>query len=75
MPFHSCEAIKVNISIETLELDDNEITSEGAKHLAKVLSANPVLKSLSLRGNKLRDEGIIEISKVLSTGCHPGLVD
>ena len=60
-----CEAIKVSNAIERLDLEGNQITSDGAKSIASVLSSISSLKILILKENKIGDEGTMHIANVL----------
>ncbi|KAL5244649.1 hypothetical protein ACI65C_012059 [Semiaphis heraclei] len=56
-----------NTQLNTLYLDCNSITCNGAKKIAQVLRTNRTLKSLSLAKNLIKDEGAFALVSVLST--------
>lgn len=68
-----CESFKFNKSIETIDLEGNSITSEGAHALALVIDANTPLKSLTLKENQLGEEGITSLAIVLGSGTNTNL--
>ncbi|XP_025203778.1 leucine-rich repeat-containing protein 71-like, partial [Melanaphis sacchari] len=52
--------------LNSLYLDCNGITCEGAKKIAQILRTNRTLKSLSLARNLIKDEGAFALVSVLS---------
>ncbi|CAH1709504.1 unnamed protein product [Aphis gossypii] len=52
--------------LNSLYLDCNGITCEGAKKIAQILRTNRTLKSLSLARNLIKDEGAFALMSVLS---------
>lgn len=67
------EWIKVNASLQHLELRNNDFTCRGGKALAEALTVNVVLKHLDLHSNNLGAEGgkaLAEAVKVNSTLQH-----
>ena len=59
------EALKVNNSLEKIELNDFGIKTEGAKCLVEVLKVNTSLKYILLRCNDLGDEGMKHLKEGL----------
>jgi Leucine-rich repeat (LRR) protein len=49
--------LKKDLAIRHLDLGDNCIRAEGAKHIGRALGANEVIQFLSLRLNRLGDQG------------------
>lgn len=68
-----CNAIKMSVSMEEIDLEGNSITAEGAESLAAVLASNPMIKKLNLRENQLGDAGVAALATVLADGGHPRL--
>ena len=52
---------KVNKTLTLFNVSDNNITSEGAKYLAKALESNESLKTLNISHNNISDEGVVAI--------------
>nr|CAD7448198.1 unnamed protein product [Timema bartmani] len=48
-----CEGLSVNMSLESLDLKNNQLPPEGARDLARAISRNKTLKYLDLRWNNL----------------------
>ena len=59
------EALKVNNSLEKIELNDFGIKTEGAKYLVEVLKVNTSLKYILLRCNDLGDEGMKHLKDII----------
>lgn len=58
-------ALRENRSLHFLELDNCNITTEGARVLAESIAVHPSLQSISLNGNQIGDEGILAIFAAL----------
>ena len=62
-----CEVISpalASSSLLSLDLSSNQITDEGAGHLARALRLNRTLLSLCLAGNRVGDEGVRALCEV-----------
>ncbi len=57
-------------SIRTLNLNGNNLSSEGAKLLATVLSTNKTIEEVDVSNNQITDEGATALSALFS-GKHP----
>lgn len=57
-------------SIRVLNLNGNNLTSEGAKLLATVLSTNKTIEEVDVSNNQITDEGATALSALFS-GKHP----
>ena len=68
-----CEAAKFNKSIETLDLEGNNITADGARAISLVLDADTPLKTLILKENQIGDKGVEHLAVVLSSGSNAHL--
>lgn len=55
-----------DVKINTLGLNFNKITDDGAVQISRILENNTSIKNLFLAGNKFRSAGIETISKALS---------
>ena len=53
------------MSCTALDLGTNRIGSEGARHVASMLSTNTVLTSLGLGSNRIGDEGAVALASAL----------
>lgn len=61
------DALIMNRTLASLNLEKNRIGSAGAEFLSVALSANESLRSLSLDGNDIGDGGAVAISTALSS--------
>lgn len=52
-----CEVLKGNLTIKLVDLRNNHIDSEGARHIAEMLKTNSTITHLDLSWNDLRGEG------------------
>jgi hypothetical protein len=59
------EALKVNSSLQIMNLNDNVIGDEGAGKIAEVLKVNSSLQSVNLWGNIIGTEGVGKIADAL----------
>ena len=57
-------ALAGNHQLISLDLSCNQITDEGAGHIARALRTNRSLLSLSLSGNRLGDPGVRALCQV-----------
>ncbi|CAF3351819.1 unnamed protein product, partial [Rotaria socialis] len=58
----------INSNLKTLNLESNEITTEGAHYLAQMLKNNQTLTDLYLSKNHLGDRGVEWLTNVLNHG-------
>ncbi|KAG0341474.1 hypothetical protein BG000_008974, partial [Podila horticola] len=61
------EALKINLTLTTLNFWNNSIGDNGARALAKALKTNSTLTTLNLAGNSIGDIGALELSEALRT--------
>jgi Ran GTPase-activating protein (RanGAP) involved in mRNA processing and transport len=59
------QALQINSTLTTLDLYDNEIGDEGAKHLAQTLQINRTLTTLHLYSNQIGAEGAEHLAEAL----------
>jgi len=59
------EALDINQSLTTLNLDHNPISDEGAKLIAEALKSNQSLTTLNLSDNSIGDKGAQFIAEAL----------
>ena len=59
------EALKINSSLNTIDLRDNNIGNEVIKYLSESLKINSSLKKIYLDKNKIGNEGIKYLSESL----------
>jgi len=59
------EGLKLNTSLQQLDLSHNKIGVEGGRTLSEALKINTTLQNLNLTYNKLRDEGARALSEAL----------
>ncbi|RNF03568.1 putative paraflagellar rod component [Trypanosoma conorhini] len=64
-----------SIPVEHIDLSRNEITSEGAKLLARFLQKSPQVKELGLANNKISDVGAEAFIKVFDALDYPNFLD
>eukprot|EP00161_Ancyromonas_sigmoides_P009669 TRINITY_DN239_c1_g2_i3.p1 TRINITY_DN239_c1_g2~~TRINITY_DN239_c1_g2_i3.p1 ORF type:complete len:1507 (-),score=409.47 TRINITY_DN239_c1_g2_i3:10-4530(-) len=69
------EELKVNASLTTLYLDDNEIEDEGASTIAEVLKVNASLNSFGLYNNTIGDVGASKIAEALKVNASLTTLD
>ncbi|KAL0225920.1 hypothetical protein P9112_013244 [Eukaryota sp. TZLM1-RC] len=56
-------------SITELDLEDNDITAEGASALARALESNSTLTELDLWSNNITSEGASALARALESNC------
>ncbi|XP_046343701.2 leucine-rich repeat-containing protein 34-like isoform X1 [Haliotis rufescens] len=61
------KTLENNLYVVSLDLRYNNITDEGAQHLAKLIEGTPGLQELDLMGNDIGPDGAEHIAKALQT--------
>ena len=62
-------ALCKNLTLRTLNLDDNQIGQEGAAAVAQMLAENMTLRKLYLRDDSMGKEGVCQLVRSLDHNC------
>ena len=65
-----CETLKNNTFVTSLDLRYNNITDEGAKHIAKLIEETPTLKEINLMCNDFGEDGAEAIAEALQVSMN-----
>ena len=63
-----CETLKNNTYVTSLDLRYNNITDDGAQHVAKLIQETPTLKEVNLMCNDFGEDGAEAIAEALQVG-------
>ena len=69
-----CETLKNNTFVTSLDLRYNNVTDDGAKHIAKLIEETPTLKEINLMCNDFGEDGAEAIAEALQVSineCYP----
>ena len=65
-----CETLKNNTFVTSLDLRYNNITDEGAKHIAKLIEETLTLKEINLMCNDFGEDGAEAIAEALQVSMN-----
>eukprot|EP00808_Paulinella_micropora_P018556 g67841.t1 len=69
------ELLKVNKTLQTLDISWNSIGAQGAEHIAEALKVNNTVQTLNLYGNNIGPDGAKAIGKALEVNATLILID
>ena len=65
-----CETLKNNTFVTSLDFRYNNITDEGAKHIAKLIEETPTIKEINLMCNDFGEDGAEAIAEALQVSMN-----